>query len=170
MSRLSVITALVAAGLLVVVSMSILLTARGDSPVTNPVAASTPDSSKCKPCIKPDGTESGSGKPNAVPNVTDLALDKTEVRLPCSGAESTSAQETFAEVTTTAEDADGDVLTYNYVISGGRIIGTGKKVNWHLTKVQPGTYTITAGVDDGCGICGKTETKTVTVQECGSTE
>lgn len=59
-----------------------------------------------------------------------------------------------------------DFLTFNYKISGGKIIGTGGKVLWDLSDVKPGTYTITAAVDDGCGFCGKTMTKTVTVKPC----
>ena len=42
-------------------------------------------------------------------------------------------------------------------------------MKWDLSDVVPGQYTITAGVDDGCGICGKTKTKEVTVvntQDC----
>ncbi len=35
-----------------------------------------------------------------------------------------------------------------------------------MSGVRPGTYTITVGVDDGCGICGKTQTKTIEVKEC----
>jgi hypothetical protein len=69
-------------------------------------------------------------------------------------------------VTTTAVDPENDVLTYNYTVSGGRIVGTGASVSWDLSGVQPGSYTITAGVDDGCGICGKTETRTITIREC----
>ena len=35
-----------------------------------------------------------------------------------------------------------------------------------MSGVRPGSYTITAGVDDGCGICGETKTQTVEVKEC----
>ena len=41
--------------------------------------------------------------------------------------------------------------------------GTGSNVTWDLTGVPPGTYTITAKVDDSCGICGKTMTKGVMI-------
>jgi len=67
-------------------------------------------------------------------------------------------------VRTKAVDPEGDVLTYQYTVSGGKIIGTGPEVIWDLTGTPVGTYTITAGVDDGCGICGKTMTKTVTIK------
>ncbi len=69
-------------------------------------------------------------------------------------------------VTTTAVDPENDVLTYNYTVSGGRIVGQGANVSWDLTGVNPGTYTITAGVDDGCGVCGQTKTQTITVEKC----
>jgi hypothetical protein len=39
-------------------------------------------------------------------------------------------------------------------------------VKWDLTGVSPGTYTITVGADDGCGICGTTKTEEVTVIKC----
>ena len=68
------------------------------------------------------------------------------------------------DVTTTAVDPENDVLTYVYTVTGGRIIGTGAKVKWDFTGVHSGTYTITAGVDDGCGLCGATMTKTVVVK------
>jgi hypothetical protein len=69
-------------------------------------------------------------------------------------------------VTTTAVDPENDVLTYNYTVSGGRVVGTGANVSWDLTGAAPGTYTVTAGVDDGCGVCGQTQTKTITVRTC----
>jgi len=69
-------------------------------------------------------------------------------------------------VATRASDAENDVLTYNYTVSGGRIIGTGANVQWDMSGVTPGTYTITTGVNDGCGICGKTNTQTIVVKEC----
>ncbi|MGH9946686.1 MAG: hypothetical protein ACRD6X_05745 [Pyrinomonadaceae bacterium] len=62
-----------------------------------------------------------------------------------------------------ANDLENDVLTYVYTITGGAIIGTGPKVVWSLKGVKTGTYTITVGVDDGCGVCGQTITKTVII-------
>jgi hypothetical protein len=71
-----------------------------------------------------------------------------------------------AQVTTTAVDPEKDVVTYNYTVSGGRIVGQGANITWDLTGIAPGSYTITAGADDGCGICGQTQTKTITVKTC----
>lgn len=68
------------------------------------------------------------------------------------------------KITTVAQDPENDPLIYNYVVPAGRIIGTGAKVVWDLTGVPPGTYTITAAVDDGCGFCGQPVTKIVTIK------
>jgi len=90
--------------------------------------------------------------------------------LPCApGFRSTSGacnDSTSINVATTAVDPENDVLTYNYTVSGGRIVGTGANVQWDVAGLAPGTYTVTAGVDDGCGICGQTQTKTITIAQC----
>jgi hypothetical protein len=125
------------------------------------VPVATPEKERCKPCRRPD-----SDKANESPNVNDLALNKLELKAECPGTSPTDYSRMSVEVESIAEDPEGDVLTYNYTITGGRIVGTGKKIHWNLTGVKPGTYTILAGVDDGCGICGRTVTKTVTVAEC----
>jgi hypothetical protein len=108
---------------------------------------------------------------NGFANVTNLALSETTVTTPCppgfKAAEgATCSDDLSVNVATTAVDPENDVLTYNYTVSGGRIVGTGANVSWDLTGAQPGTYTITAGVDDSCGVCGQTQTKTITVAEC----
>jgi hypothetical protein len=108
---------------------------------------------------------------NQFANVTALTLSDSEIFLPCApglvpSAGSTCADNTQISVATTAVDPENDILTYNYTVSGGRIVGTGANVTWDVTGLAPGTYTITAGVDDGCGLCGKTETRTITVAEC----
>ena len=69
-------------------------------------------------------------------------------------------------VRTNATDPEGDVITYNYTVSGGRIVGQGENVTWDLSGVNTGTYTITVAVDDGCGVCSETKTETVEVTEC----
>lgn len=106
---------------------------------------------------------------NIPANVTALNLDSTTVTIPCppgTRSESGCADDASIAVNTVATDAEGDVLTYNYTVSGGRIVGSGANVSWDLTGVRPGTYTITSAVDDGCGVCGTTQTKTITVAEC----
>ncbi len=66
-------------------------------------------------------------------------------------------------IQTKAEDPENDVLTYNYYVSAGKITGRGANVIWDLTDVPAGAYEITATVDDGCGICGKYITKSITI-------
>jgi hypothetical protein len=108
---------------------------------------------------------------NPPANVTALALSDESIvggcpagQRPAEGAQ--CDESTMINVTTTAVDPDNEPLVYNYTVSGGRIVGTGKDVQWDLSGVSPGTYTITAGVDDGCGLCGQTQTKTITIAEC----
>ena len=99
--------------------------------------------------------DSSGGCINHVANVTDLDLDQ---------ADFDAGNSKTISVATSAVDPENDVLTYNYRVTGGQIVGTGAKVVWDLTGAEPGTYSITAGVDDGCGICGKTVTRTVIVK------
>jgi hypothetical protein len=107
---------------------------------------------------------------NLPPNVTALTVSDNEITLGCQpGYSSTSGacnESTSVTVTTTAVDPENDVLTYNYTVSAGRIVGSGASVSWDLGGVAPGSYTVTVGVDDGCGVCGKTMTQTVSVREC----
>ncbi len=108
---------------------------------------------------------------NKPADVTNVDLSETTVTGKCPPGErprpgSTCSTDQEVNVTTTAVDPENDVLTYSYTVSGGRIVGQGANVSWDLTGAQPGTYTITAGVDDSCGICGKTVTKTIVVATC----
>ncbi len=108
---------------------------------------------------------------NQFANVTNVTLSETRVTIPCEAGfqpreGTTCSTDMTTNVSTTAVDPENDVLTYNYTVSGGRIVGSGANVSWDLTGVNPGTYTITAGVDDGCGVCGETKTQTVTVERC----
>jgi hypothetical protein len=107
---------------------------------------------------------------NQFANVTALTLSDSTINLPCPpgfvSASGACNDTTTVSVTTTAVDPENDVLTYNYTVSGGRIVGTGANVQWDVAGLAPGTYTITAGVDDGCGVCGQTQTQTITIAEC----
>lgn len=91
-----------------------------------------------------------------VGSVVDLLLDNNELANLSSNKQ--------IRVKTVAADPDNDVLTYSYTVSGGTIIGSGAEVKWDLSNTPIGTYTITAGVNDGCGVCGKTVTKTVIIK------
>jgi hypothetical protein len=104
-------------------------------------------------------------------NVTELILSKNEITADCPAQDSseTKRDDDYFKISieTKAESNDPtDVLTYNYLVSGGKIIGQGaKNVIWDLSGVKPGSYSITAGVDNGCGACGATKTVTVVVKE-----
>lgn len=107
-------------------------------------------------------------------NVTALDLSDTTVTLGCqdgfksrSGACSDSRS---IDVKTTAVDPENAPLEYVYTVTGGSINGSGANVAWDLSNAQPGTYTITAAVNDGCGVCGQTQTKTITIAECDDCE
>ena len=108
---------------------------------------------------------------NKPADVTAVSLSDTTITLGCPTGfrprdGMTCNDSTSISVSTTAVDPENDVLTYNYTVSGGRIVGTGANVSWDVSGLAPGTYTITAGVDDGCGLCGKTQTQTITIAEC----
>ncbi|MBX7169675.1 MAG: hypothetical protein K1X72_01885 [Pyrinomonadaceae bacterium] len=103
-------------------------------------------------------------------DVTAVNLDSVKVVLPCApGLRSKSggcSDDQTVAVKTDVNNPDNSPLVYQYSVSGGRIVGSGANVNWDLSGVKPGTYTITSAVDNGCGFCGKTQTKTITVETC----
>lgn len=99
-------------------------------------------------------------------NVTNLTLSRNEIVASCATGKDFCSGSKGIGIYTQAIDPEGDVLTYVYSVSGGKIIGQGDKVVWDLSGEKPGTYTITAGVEDSCGVCGRTMTKTATVVEC----
>ena len=106
---------------------------------------------------------------NKPPNVDSVTLSDTVINLPCAaGTRSASgcSDNHSVSVSTKASDPENDVLTYNYTVSGGRVVGSGANVTWDLSGVGPGTYTVTTAVDDGCGVCGKTNTQSITVRNC----
>jgi hypothetical protein len=108
--------------------------------------------------------------PKKLANVKDIDLSNNEVMLGCPpGWVSKSGKcndNQSIKVTPQVENPENDTLVYDYVVSGGRIVGSGSSVNWDLSGVKEGTYTVTSKVDNGCGFCGETKTKTITVKKC----
>jgi hypothetical protein len=110
--------------------------------------------------------------PRSFANVESVTLSSREIAIPCPPGTIPRAGTVCPEgstitVATRASSGDPtDVLTYNYTVSGGRIVGSGANVTWDLSGVRPGTYTITAAADNGCGFCGQTKTETITVRDC----
>ncbi len=111
-----------------------------------------------------------------VANVTDLVVSSTEIIIGNSSPVSNDLapeNNKIIAISTVVENPQNDVLAYDYKISGGKILSfdgkspyIGRQSWWDLSNVPAGTYTITAAVDNGCGFCGKTITKTVVVKEC----
>ncbi len=91
----------------------------------------------------------------APPSVVSIMLDRELI---------TALTPRRINIHTQGSDPDIGLEKYIYNVTAGRIIGTGRDVVWDLTGVPPGQYSITAGVDDGCGLCGATVTKTVTIK------
>lgn len=67
------------------------------------------------------------------------------------------------EITAVVGESAGDASIYRYTVSGGRVIGNGRRVTWDLTGAQPGTYTVKVDVEDESKTQNRTETKTITV-------
>lgn len=107
-------------------------------------------------------------RPNA--DVTEVTLSKDEITASCTTPDSPKAivcsEDAGIAIETKAENLDNSVLLYQYTVSGGKLIGNGATVIWDLSSIKAGTYTITAAVDNGCGFCGQTKTKTVVVRDC----
>ena len=86
-----------------------------------------------------DGDENGTGPSNESPVIISLIANPTIVEI-----NGTSI------ITCTANDPDGDNLTYIWEASGGSISGTGSSVNWTAPNTG-GTYLVSCTVDDGNG-------------------
>jgi len=103
--------------------------------------------------------------PNQPPVVNSFTANPSSVVVCASDASQATPANSQVQLTTNASDPDGDTLLYTYSVTGGRIVGEGPNVSWDLSGVQPGTYTSTVEVDDGCG-CVAFSSTTVNVTEC----
>ena len=100
---------------------------------------------------------------SASPSRVVLAANCGPNERPSEGCTATGTQ---VQLAANATDPDGDTLLYTWSTTGGRIVGDGANVSWDLSGVQPGTYTASVEVDDGCG-CIAFSSTTVTVETCG---
>jgi len=113
---------------------------------------------------------SSGGGERVFANVNELTLNRNDVT-ECPAVASSKngkdcSEDTKIAVYSKASSSDSmEDLFYNYSVSGGRIIGQGANVFWDLSGVAPGKYTITVGVDNGCGVCGSTKTQEIIVKE-----
>jgi hypothetical protein len=78
-------------------------------------------------------------RPNRSPTISSLVAD--------SGWTTPSGS---LQVACTASDPDGDVLSYEWIATGGNISGTGEVVNWTAPQ-EVGIYNVTVAVKDGHG-------------------
>ncbi|HKP73768.1 MAG TPA: hypothetical protein VJT82_12570, partial [Pyrinomonadaceae bacterium] len=99
----------------------------------------------------------------ASPSRVVLAATCGQYEIPSEGCTPTSSS---VQLSANATDPDGDTLLYTWSTTAGRITGDGANVTWDLSGVQPGTYTASVEVDDGCGCIAYSST-TVTVESCG---
>jgi hypothetical protein len=108
----------------------------------------------------------GPAPPNTPPTVAVSASNST-VTLPCAEGNSNCSVSASRSVDLTADarDAENDTLLYTWSVTGGRLSGEGRAVTWDLSGVQPGTYTASVEVADGCCHTVPAST-TVTVVQC----
>jgi hypothetical protein len=119
-----------------------------------------------------------SATPKLSAKIERIELDKNEIVVPCppwmkkyasrvSDSPCYADGETYGLITvkTTVYNPKNKALTYQYTISGGRIVGEGENVVWDLKGLRPGNYTITAAVNEGRGFNDKTPLQTVTIRD-----
>lgn len=94
----------------------------------------------------------GTVMPNTPPTV-ELKASKDKIVLRCEPGVEDCAPDVCKLVILSANgsDADHDQLLYTYVTTGGRLTGDGSGSVWDLSNAQPGSYTASVEVDDGCG-------------------
>lgn len=77
-----------------------------------------------------------------------LRADKIKVTLPCppgmpNRSGSCNDDQVVGLIAEIKDSPEGSNWSYRYEVSGGRIVGSGAKVNLDLSGLKPGTYTIT---------------------------
>jgi hypothetical protein len=131
------------------------------------------------PLATASNAESGATNPIATPTpkigssieiedvIIDRERDNTWCPIPEPVIENGCPKDINVKVRTVIKNAEkAKNLTYNYTVSGGRIIGQGEEVSWNFEDPRPGKYTITVGIGDKNGIKKKTVTKTFEFREC----
>jgi hypothetical protein len=103
--------------------------------------------------------------------IEKIELDKKQIYIPCPDgslpAKDSSCDESRSiSVKTIVGNLDkiGDV-SYQYKVSGGNILGQGESVIWDLSEARPGTYTISATINNDENT-QKSETITVLDRDC----
>lgn len=108
--------------------------------------------------------------PNSNPVINDVFLSKTKFSADCDSQLQSEnfcdSENNLIEINVSANDSDGDFLLYQYVVSAGKLIGTGSQIKWDVSGLKPGIYTISVLADDGCGLCGQPAIKEIEIVEC----
>ena len=98
-----------------------------------------------------------------------LSVDRQTLRIGCPPQQVPRDNETCDDnfhINVNFDVANSQASTFNYTISGGRILGGGSSVIWDLTGVAAGTYTVTIQASPWPDISTWTETATVKVESC----
>lgn len=102
------------------------------------------------------------------PAVVALDLSQIEIVADCSASDAACSNNKVIKVKTIGVDTGNE--RYVYTVSAGKIIGEGYNIEWDLSGVAPGIYTITAGISqydsnfDKWAVYGRTQTKTVVIK------
>ena len=88
---------------------------------------------------------------NVAPVISAVTTSLSTITKACVPPTTSSTCPSATEVTLTANatDADNDQLLYTWSVTGGKLSGEGRTVNWDLSGVANGTYTATVEVNDG---------------------
>ena len=116
-------------------------------------------------------TNSLSPSPTPTAKVEKLELDRNEIFLPCPPGvrpqnEAACDDVRSIQVKTTVANPQNEELSYDYIVSGGRIVGAGANVSWDLSRMRVGTYTITVSIRDSAQRISGTQTETIRVKDC----
>jgi len=94
------------------------------------------------------------GRGGAMTCSADIRVEPRRNRPPtmrCSARPSPVHPGDRVHIAATANDPDGDRLTYTWHANGGQIAGSGAEVDLDTTGLAPARYTVTGRVDDGRG-------------------
>jgi len=104
------------------------------------------------------------------PSPDQLFLDTTSLYLPCRNPlpakYRTCPEGMIINVELKRQGRTRKSLRYEYLVSGGHIVGKGLKVVWDLSTARPGIYQITARILNGSTEISKSVTQNVQVKEC----